>query len=151
MISNMGNYDCVELEFIAHFCAFIRSSIALSKSKPFTWCVLILSSGLSYCTLSTVFSPPFFVFFSPHKSFAQSGDWTSNLLFSFVDFRLCGLWNCTVASPYVTPHCRQSVASSSKSLDLIELDLGVYFGPAILLDLIELDLGLWNRSEACCS
>ena len=56
-----------------------------------------------------------------------------------------------MASPYVTPHCRQSVASSSKSLDLIELDLGVYFGPVIFLDLIELDLGLWNRSEACCS
>ena len=71
--------------------------------------------------------------------------------FSVVDFRLCGLWNCTVASPYVTPHCRQSVASSSKSLDLIELDLGVYLGPVKSLDLIELDLGLWNRSEVCCS
>ena len=44
-------------------------------------------------------------------------------------FRLCGLCNCTVAFPYVTPHCRQSVASSSKSPDFIELDLGVYFGP----------------------
>ena len=56
-----------------------------------------------------------------------------------------------MASPYITSHCRQSVVSSSKSLDLIELDLGVYLGPVIFLDLIELDLGLWNRSEVCCS
>ena len=39
-----------------------------------------------------------------------------------------------MAFPYVTPHCRQSVAPSSKSPDFIELDLG-----------------LWNRSEVCCS
>ena len=64
----------VELDFIAHLCTSIQSSIALSKSKPFTWCVLTFPNGPSYSTLSTVFSPPFFVFFSPHKSFAQSGD-----------------------------------------------------------------------------
>ena len=64
------NAKLVELEFIAHLFAFIQSSIALSKSKPFTWCVLAFSNGPSYCTPSTVFFPPFFAFFSPHKSFA---------------------------------------------------------------------------------
>ena len=115
----------VELEFIAHFCAFIRSSIALFKSMPFTWCVLSLPYGPSYCTHPVVFFPIFFPFFSSQKCFALWGNWTSHLLFSFVDFRLCGLCHCTVASPYVTPHCRQSVALSSKSPDFIELDLGV--------------------------
>ena len=123
---NWWNYHiCVELEFIAHFCAFIRSSIALSKSMPFTWCVLSLPYGPSYCTHPVVFFPIFFPFFSSQKCFALWGNWTSHLLLSFVDFRLCGLCHCTVASPYVTPHCRQSVASSSKSPDFIELDLGV--------------------------
>ena len=60
----------VELEFIAHFCAFIRSSIALFKSMPFTWCVLSLPYGPSYCTHPVVFFPIFFPFFSSQKSFA---------------------------------------------------------------------------------
>ena len=60
----------VELEFIAHFCAFIRSSIALSKSMPFTWCVLSLPYGPSYCTHPVVFFPIFFPFFSSQKCFA---------------------------------------------------------------------------------
>ena len=122
-------HPSVELEFIAHFCAFIWSSIALFKSMPFTWCVLSLPYGPSYCTHPVVFFPIFFPFFSSQKCFALWGNWTSHLLFSFVDFRLCGLCNCAVASPYITPHCRQSVVLSSKSPDFIELDLGVDFGP----------------------
>ena len=56
-----------------------------------------------------------------------------------------------VSQLFLPPHCRQSVVLSSKSPDFIELDLGMYFGPAILPDFIELNLGLWDCSEACCS
>lgn len=66
---------------------------------------------------------------SPEKCLHCEGIEPHTFCFSFVDFRHCGLWHCTVALPYVTPHCRQSVGSSSKSPDFIELDLGVYFGP----------------------
>ena len=57
----------VELEFIAHFCAFIRSSIALPKSMPFTWCVLSLPYGPSYCTHPVVFFPIFSHFSLPRN------------------------------------------------------------------------------------
>ena len=94
-----------------------------------------LSPSLGVFSLSTtdhltvrclLYFPRHFSHFSlPINHLHSQGIEPPTFYFSFVNFRLCGLWNCTVASPYVTPHCRQSVASSSKSPDLIELDLGV--------------------------
>ena len=98
------NAKLVELEFIAHLFAFIQSSIALSKSKPFTWCVLFFPNEFSHHAQSTVLFPLISTFFS-----TQQMAWALNLSNSdFMSFiyvtATCGTvqWLCfPLSSPVV--------------------------------------------------
>ena len=89
-------HHVVEHTSIVHLYEFIQSSIALSNSMPFTWCVLFFPNEFSHHAQSTVLFPLISTFFS-----TQQMTWALNLPhFDFMPFiyvtATCGTvqWLC---------------------------------------------------------
>ena len=72
--STVHIHHVVERRFIVHLHEFYQSSIALSKSMPFTWCVLSFANKFFYHAQSTVLFPLISAFFS-----TQEMTWALNL------------------------------------------------------------------------